>query len=187
MNLKALASAVASFAPTLASMLLGPLAGTAVSALEEAFGLKKGAGPDAITQIVQSGALTPDQIVAARAADQKHAEIIGQQGIDLVKLNADHQEALEKIAADDRASARAREVSLKDWMPKFLACLVVIAVIIAGGSVLYLGQPKNVDGVVLGRILGTLDAALMLVLSFCFGSSSGSAKKDLILGEIAKS
>lgn len=186
-NLKPLATAIAGFAPTLATMLLGPLAGTAVSALEQVFGLQKGAGPDAITQIVQSGAMTPDQLVAVRVADQKHAEIIEQQKIDLAKINADHDAAFAAIDAQDRASARAREVALKDWMPKFIACLVVIAVIGAEGSLLYFGQPKGIDGVVLGRILGTLDSALIMVLSYYFGSSAGSSKKDQILGEIAKS
>lgn len=185
--LKPLATAIGSYAPMLATMLGGPLAGTAVAALEQAFGLQKGAGPDAITQIVQSGSMTPDQLAAVRAADQKHAEIIAQQGIDLDKINSDHVEALAKIDADDRASARSREVALKDWMPKFLACLVVIAVIGCEGSLLYFGQPKGIDGVVLGRILGTLDSALIMVLSYFFGSSAGSAKKDQTLADIAKS
>ena len=97
MNLKALATAIGSFAPTLATMLGGPLAGTAVTALESAFGLAPGAGADAITQVVQGGGMTPDIIAKVREADQKHAEVMGQQGIDLAKLNADHAEAFFRI------------------------------------------------------------------------------------------
>lgn len=185
MNFKQLATAIGSFAPTLATMLGGPLAGTAVSALEEALGLKQGAGPDAITQVVQAGALTPDQIVAIRAADQRHAEVIGQQGLDLAKLNAAHEEAFAKIDADDRASARAREQSLKDWTPRIIAYLVIVLVMIAEGSMFFVGQPKGVDGVVLGRILGTLDSAIMLVLGYYFGSSAGSASSRDALNHIA--
>ena len=59
-------------------------------------------------------------------------------------------------------------------MPRILASLVVALVIAAEGSMLYFGQPKGVDGVVLGRILGTLDAALMLVLGYYFGASSSA-------------
>jgi hypothetical protein len=33
----------------------------------------------------------------------------------------------------------------------------------------------------IARVLGTLDGALMLVLSFYFGSSSGSQAKDTML------
>lgn len=178
MNFKQLATSIGSFAPTLAAMLGGPLAGTAVAALEQALGLKTGAGPEAITQVVQAGAMTPDQLVAIRAADQKHAEVIGQQGIDLAKLNADHDIAFAKIDADDRASARGREAALKDWTPRVIAYLVILLVLIAEGSMFFVGQPKGMDGVVLGRILGTLDSALMLVLGYYFGSSAGSSNKD---------
>ena len=86
-----LKSLVSTIAPTLATMLGGPLAGTAVTALEGAFGLQAGAGPEAITQAVQSGAMTPEVVAAMRAADQKHAEAMAQQGIDLEKLNLAHR------------------------------------------------------------------------------------------------
>jgi hypothetical protein len=33
-----------------------------------------------------------------------------------------------------------------------------------------------------GRVLGTLDAALMCVLYYYFGSSAGSAQKNQIMG-----
>src|SRR6267154_2046678 len=157
MNFKQLATSIGSFAPTLATMLGGPLAGTAVSALEQALGLKQGAGPEAITQVVQAGALTPDQVVAIRAADQKHAEVIGQQGIDLAKLNADHEEAFEKISAADRASARQREIATKDMTPKILAYLIIGFTFALEGALIFHGAPKDIDGVILGRVLGTLD------------------------------
>jgi hypothetical protein len=48
----------------------------------------------------------------------------------------------------------------------------------------FLGQPKGIDGVVLGRILGTLDSALMLVLGYYFGSSAGSAEKTAAINKI---
>ena len=48
-NLKA---ALGSIAPTLATMLGGPLAGTAVTALEGALGLAPGAGTDEVTKVV---------------------------------------------------------------------------------------------------------------------------------------
>jgi len=70
MNLKQLGTSIASFAPTLAAMLGGPLAGTAVSALESALGLTAGAGPEAVTQVLQNGTMTPEQLGAIRAADQ---------------------------------------------------------------------------------------------------------------------
>jgi len=80
MNFKQLATSIGSFAPTLATMLGGPLAGTAVSALAQALGLKQGQARCNYAGF-QAGALTPDQVVAIRAADQKHAEVIGSRGL----------------------------------------------------------------------------------------------------------
>ena len=38
--------------------------------------------------------MSPDIIGKIRDADQKHAELMSEQGIDLAKLNAAHQEAM---------------------------------------------------------------------------------------------
>src|ERR1700737_743748 len=108
-----LKSVIASVAPTLATMLEGPLAGTAVTALEGAFGVAPGAGTEAITQLVQSGGMTPEIISAVRGADQKHAEVMAQQGIDLQKLNLAHEEAMVAAAVTDKGSARTREIAVR--------------------------------------------------------------------------
>jgi hypothetical protein len=66
-------STVAKFAPTVASMLGGPLAGTAISALESLLGLSP--APDASTDDRASAAAaavagaTPDQVLALKRAD----------------------------------------------------------------------------------------------------------------------
>ena len=93
-----LKTALGSIAPTLAMMLGGPLAGTAVSGLLAAFGIDstgdQGKDVAAITKVVQGGAMTPDIIAAVRKADQDHAEKMGQQGIDLQRIAADHDKAI---------------------------------------------------------------------------------------------
>jgi hypothetical protein len=183
-NLKQLAVSIASFAPTLATMLGGPLAGTAVSALAGALGLKQGAGADDVTQVMQAGTLTPDQLASIRAADQKHAEIIEQQKIDLAKLNADHEEAFAKIDADDRASARAREIALRDNTPKILAYLVT-AGFFGMLYLLYRGKPAD-GGEVLLAMIGSLGTGWGLVMAYYFGSSKGSAMKDITIANISK-
>ena len=43
--------------------------------------------------MVQGGLVTPEIIQATRKADQEHEEKLKQMEIDLVKINADHEEA----------------------------------------------------------------------------------------------
>lgn len=177
-----LASAVGSVAPTLATMLGGPLAGTAVSALESCFGVS---GADNITKVLQTGAMTPDVVAKVRAADQAHAEKMKALDLDLNKLNAAHSEAFAADDVADRASARQREETVKDYTPRVLAGLIVVLTAGCEGMLLFHGHVDGVDDIVLGRILGTLDSALMLVLSYYFGSSAGSVQKNILLANSA--
>jgi hypothetical protein len=175
-TLSSLAKAVSSFAPTLATMLGGPLAGTAVTALESAFGLAPGAGADAITSAAQAG-MTPDIVAKVRAADQEHAEKMRQLDIDVQKLNASHEEAFAKVDADDRNSARQREVAVKDWTPAIIAFLMIF---LYGGVQVYLLTSVINDDMreIVMRSLGTLDAAVTMVLGYYFGSSVASRRSE---------
>ena len=177
-----LKSVLTSVAPTLATMLGGPLAGTAVTALEGAFGLNAGAGQDAITQVVQSGNMTPDIIAKVRAADQAHAEAMQQQGIDLAKLNAAHQEALAATDAADRDSARKREETVKDWTPAALAAGITLGFF---GILAFLlqAQPPAGSRDVLNIMLGSLGTAWVSVVAYYFGSSAGSDRKTELLSQ----
>ena len=65
-----LRSALTSFAPALATMLGGPLAGAAVQALESALVLAQGAGIDGITTAMSAG-MTPESVASVRSADQR--------------------------------------------------------------------------------------------------------------------
>lgn len=183
-----LGTAIASFAPTLAGMLGGPLAGTAVTALEGALGLAPGSGQDAITSVLQSGTMTPEQLGAVRAADQKHAEILGQQGIDLAKLNSDHDAAMEQAVVDDRKSARAANSNRDAVWYIAVAILVTFAAIM--GVVLYgcwtvlAGgiQIKDVSVVaaisgLVGGVVGYVASNAQTVVQFIYGGSLGSEKK----------
>jgi len=184
MNLKQLGTSIASFAPTLAAMLGGPLAGTAVSALESALGLTAGAGPEAVTQVLQNGTMTPEQLGAIRAADQKHAEIMGQQGIDLAKINADHDTAFAKIDADDRASARGMNIQTHDTTPKYLAYFVTGGFFLTLGYLIVYGKP-TAGGDVMLVMVGSLGTAWASIVSFFYGSSAGSAAKTDVINKIA--
>ncbi len=166
-------------APTVAGMLgtavggpLGPLAGVAVSALEQQFGLTPPEDTPLASRaqvaLAAAATATPDQLVALHQADLAHAEKLAAAGIDL-----------ETLAVKDRDSARQREMSVKDWAPRALAIVVLVAWVAAYAAVMFASSvpPQVTDG------LRTLDAALMLVLAYYFGSSAGSAAKTALLAQ----
>ena len=189
-----LKTALTSFAPTLAIMLGGPLAGAAVLALEGAMGLTPGAGTDGITKVLQSGTMTPDTMASIRAADQRHAELMGQQGLDLVKINSDHEAAMATVAAADVKSARESN-SGKDatwWIA--IVILITFAGIMAavlwgcwtllqgGITIKDVSVVAAVSGLV-GAVVGYVAANAQTVVNFIFGGSLGSRKTSAALSE----
>lgn len=157
-------------APTLALGALGPFGPLAAGLLASALGTP--AGDDKAAETALLGA-TPDQLLALKKAENDFTIQMKQLGI-----------AEEKLSFDDTANARAREMTVKDWTPRIIAYLVIVLVMVAEGSMFFVGQPHGIDGVVLGRILGTLDSALMLVLGYYFGSSAGSADKTAAINKM---
>lgn len=195
-NLK---SAIGAIAPTLAAMLGGPLAGAAVGALTNAFGLKatgdQNSDLDQITKVVQDGKMTPEMIASVRAADQKHAEIIGQQGIDLQKLNAAHEESLASTEAADRASARHREEVIKDATPARLAYLIIVGFFVIAiteiiGMTIYpekvalISQPA---WLLIGTIFGYLANESKQAAAYYFGDTAGNKSKDATIDKALNS
>jgi len=181
---KTLGSLVGSIAPTLATMLGGPLAGTAVSALASAFGLTADATADDITKVIQTGGMTPDIIAKIREADQKHQEVIGQQKIDLAKLNADHDAVFAQTDAADRASARTMQTQTHSPWPGILSGLTTSGIvgILLGGA---LGHPLPSDPVTL-QLVGALIVGWTACLTYWVGSTRQSAVNQNALADIAK-
>ena len=102
------------------------------------------------------------------------------------EIEAARAEALEALAAQDRASARYMQVGVRFVMPPLLGCFVVVTAGFTEFRILTHGIHPGLEPVVAGRILGTLDAAALLVLNFFFGSSADSRRKTEILAETMK-
>jgi hypothetical protein len=83
-----------------------------------------------------------------------------------------------QLEADDRKDARAMFVATRARTPAVLSWVVVIGFFGVTGFLLKYGQPSDLDDLLLGRLLGTLDAAFATVLAFWLGSSFGSRQKD---------
>jgi hypothetical protein len=160
-------------APAIATAFGGPLAGIATKALAD----KLLGNPNASQADVQAAVegLKPEDMVKLRQIDAEFKTSLISAGI-----------KLEEIASADRASARDMTIRTGDsWTPRGLAVLVV------GG---WMGVQWFLLGHVIdpsmkeliARVLGTLDGALVLVLSFYFGSSSSSQQKTDIIDRATK-
>ena len=96
------------------------------------------------------------------------------------KLGFENIEALESIAAADRANAREREIKTQDWTPKALGISITLGFF---GLLYYLlrHEPPNGSRDILNIMLGSLGSAWIGVVSYYFGSSAGSARKTELL------
>ena len=149
-------------APTIATALGGPLAGMAIEAVSSAIGID----PKDVKETLSEGKLTADQIASIKTAEIALKARAQELGLDFAKL-----------AVEDRKSARDMQVATRSLVPPLLAVLVTVA----WGLVQYFLLTHVIEPSMrelIARVLGTLDGALMLVLSFYFGSSSGSQAKD---------
>ncbi len=170
--LKSAGGILATLAPTVATMLGGPLAGVATNALIQGLGLAPDASHEDIMKAVASA--TPEQLLKLKEIEANLAVQLKTLDVRLEELKVEDR----KTDAGDRDSARKREVATQDWTPRILAALVLslyvgIQYYIWSGHVI---DPSMRDIVM--RSLGTLDAAVGLVLGYYFGSSSGSAAKN---------
>lgn len=148
-------------APGIATALGGPLAGLAVTAISKALGIDE----KDVQSTIESGKLSADQL-----ASLKQAELELQAKAQELGLN------FEKLAVDDRKSARDMQISTKSFVPALLSILIVVAWSLIQYFLLTHIIAQEMRELV-ARVLGTLDGALMLVLSFYFGSSSHSEKQ----------
>ena len=157
MDLGVFGGLIQNVAPTLATALGGPVAGMAVKALSTAL-LGHGDGNEDDIKAALATA-SPDQIAAIRKADNDFKVQMRQLDIDL-----------EKISADDRNSARQMAMSTHDLTPRFLAIVVVVCYGLAQ-YYLFTHVIEQSMRELVARVLGTIDGALMMILSYYFGSS----------------
>lgn len=169
-------SLVRTIAPTLGTALGGPLGGMATSAIANAILPPDTPAEkhDVMLQAALVGA-TPDMLLKIKQADQDFAAKMKELDIDL-----------EKLTQEDRANARAREISVKDRTPALLAWLSILGFF----GILVLLMVTSIKAEVkdpLMIMLGVLGAIVTSVYAYYFGSSSGSAaKNETIQGMLGK-
>lgn len=163
---------VRGIAPALGTALLGPQAGVAIKFLSERL-LGKG---DATAAEVEAAVLALNPEDQLKLLEAEHA-------FSLSLL--DRVASAETIDAGDRASAREREKSLKDWTPQALACVTFLAFFVLLFLMVKHAVP-SANQQAFNILLGVLAGAVTQVLNYYFGSSSGSAAARDVIGRIAE-
>lgn len=151
-------------APGIATALGGPLAGLAVTAISKALGIDE----KDVQSTIDSGKLSADQLASLKQAE--------------LQLQAQAQELglnFEKLAVDDRKSARDMQSNTKSIVPPILSFAVTIGFF----SILIMLMTGKVDSNnnALMIMLGSLGTAWTGIIAFYFGSSAGSQQKDELL------
>jgi hypothetical protein len=151
-------------APTVATALGGPLAGMAISAVSKAIGVDE----DKVGDLIKDNKLTAEQIAQVKLAEielQKQAQELG--------LN------FEKLAVDDRKSAREMQAATRSIVPPALAAIVTVGFF--GILVMMLLGKVDSNNPAILMMLGSLGTAWTGIIAYYFGSSAGSqAKTDLL-------
>lgn len=163
---------VRTVAPALATALGGPLAGVAAQALSTALLGKPDATQDELAQAVASA--TPDTLLKLKQAE-----------MDFTAKMKELDIQLEQINAGDRASARGREIAVKDQTPQVLAVFSFLGFFGILVILMFYNIPdKAHDALML--MLGALGAIVTGVVQYYFGSSSGSAAKTEVMASALK-
>ena len=154
---------LAQIAPSIATALGGPLAGLAVTAISKALGIDE----KDVQSTIESGKLSAEQLSSIKQAEFDLQAKAQELGLDF-----------EKLAVDDRKSARDLQASTKSIVPPLLAMGVTVGffgILFA----LMMGYAQKSDELMI--MLGSLGTAWTGIIGFYFGSSAGSQRKDELL------
>lgn len=153
-------------APTIATAFGGPLAGMAVTAISKALGVE----PEKVEEVISSNKLTSEQIAQIKLAEielEKQARELG--------LN------FEKLAVDDRKSARDMQAATRSLVPPLLATAVTVGFF--GILGMMLTGKVDASNPALMMMLGSLGTAWTGIIAYYFGSSAGSQAKTEMLSK----
>ena len=162
MNLKKL---ISSFAPTLASAIGGPHAGTAVKFIAE-----KMFGKPEMTETelgLAIGQADPEQLGRLQKIDNDFKVELGKQGVELTS-----------IAAGDRADAR--NAHKNNHMPAVI-CVCLTLMVAAGAAALFTLNIPDSNKEISYLLFGTLLAKWGDSIAYWVGTTRGSSDKNKLI------
>jgi uncharacterized membrane protein len=172
---------VSTIAPTLGTLLAGPMAGTAISALSNIFlGTDNGTEQE-LAKAITTG-LTHEKIVEMQQLDLVHKEAMAKIGLDYAKLNQETEIAY----ISDTADARKYKDDKVFWLGVIILVMFALTMgfslfgayqILSGGiTIKDVAVVAAVSGFI-GSIIGYVSANAQQVVGYFYGSSAGSAQK----------
>lgn len=160
-------SVIRAVAPTVATALGGPLAGVATRALGEKLLGRPEAGEEEIAQAVLAAG--PEDLAKLRQAEYEFTARMAELDIEV-----------ERVAAADRASARARQVETKDKMPALIAAFALFGFFTLLALIAFVELPPASEAP-LNVMLGALGVLITQIGQFYFGSSADSRRKTSLM------
>jgi hypothetical protein len=155
-----------SLVPLLGNALGGPLGGAAASFIAAKLGIS-GDTIEAVTDVLNSGKMSPEQIASLKIAELDFKKFLEQNKIDLVKLDFDNTK-----------SARDMQIATSSVTPGVLSYGITLGFF---GILCFMLTPYYASSEPLLVMLGSLGTAWVAIVNYWFGSSSGSQKKDIML------
>ena len=153
-------------APMIGTALGGPLGGAAAAFIADKLGLESKT-IEAVSEVLNSGKLTPDQITGIKLAEIEFQRFLEQNKIDLARMDLDNTK-----------DARLMQRETRSQYPAVLSTFVTLGFFGILLSMLVM-EYRPTDSLLI--MLGALGAAFGAVVNFWLGSSNGSAIKSGLL------
>ncbi|MHC1728325.1 MAG: hypothetical protein AB9866_20370 [Syntrophobacteraceae bacterium] len=115
---------------------------------------------------------SPDDLLKLKQADFEFKTKMKELDVDL-----------ERIASEDRSSAREREKTVRDRIPGVLSIFLTIGFFGVFACMLWRNPPPGSKDV-LNVMLGSLGTGWIRMLAYYFGSSAESVEKNVILDKV---
>ncbi len=163
-----------------AASLGGPLGTMAAAIVGKAIGADKApaATSDGISNAIATAITDPAQRAALIQAEHDFQ-------LQMAELGYKDAEELATTAAADRASARNREIQVRDRVPTILATVITLGFFGTLSCMVKFGVPADGHDAFM-LMLGALITAWTGVVAYYFGSSAGSAAKTELLAAANK-
>jgi hypothetical protein len=179
MDWSKVAATIGAKAPLLAGLIGGPVGlgvSTAAAIISHALGTPN--DPDIVATALNDPAAL-DKIGQAESANSMQLQ---QLVVAAAQARLSYEADMARIAAGDRADARAMGIASRDWVPK------VLAMAVTGGFfgillLMALRAMPEANRDLVNVVVGALGTAWISIIGYYFGTSAGSMRKTELLAQ----